>query len=46
MNNNCCTEEIVTTNCSHSYHRGNGLLVAVVLYILLAILLGSFRACY
>jgi len=43
MNNDTCCGDTVTTNtCTR---RPSGLIIAVVLYILLAIILSSFRAC-
>lgn len=43
MNNQtCCEENMTVQNCGQ---RSSGLLIAVVLYVLLAIVLSSFRAC-
>ena len=38
----CCEENVTTQPC---VPRSSGLIIAVVLYILLAIILSSFRAC-
>ena len=44
MNNRDCCEESVNT-AQPCTPRSSGLIIAVVLYILLAIILSSFRAC-
>lgn len=45
MNNQTCCEENIQTVAPTCTNRSSGLVIAVVLYILLVIILSSFRAC-